>query len=183
MPQRRSPLPLWERSDRIARCDPGEGFLSCGKLLFAPADTTPHPSRTSSAPPSPTRGEGTARLETRLRTLSDSRCQTASPSLRAKRSNPECVHGGSLDCFVACVPRHDEQQHSRGTKCARVMQQASPSKIKRAQGMPDAEPHPQPCVQMEKARKQVTTGTPNIPAFPARWFTGLFRALPGVRAC
>src|ERR1700709_2542410 len=23
-----SPLPLWERSDRIARCDPGEGFLS-----------------------------------------------------------------------------------------------------------------------------------------------------------
>ena len=23
-----APLPLWERSDRIERCDPGEGFVS-----------------------------------------------------------------------------------------------------------------------------------------------------------
>jgi hypothetical protein len=29
----------------------------------------------------------------------------------------------------------------------------------------------------KKARTQVVTGTPNIPAFPAQWFYGLFRAL------
>jgi hypothetical protein len=34
----RPPLPLWERSDRIVRCDPGEGFVS--------ADRNPHPART-----------------------------------------------------------------------------------------------------------------------------------------
>ena len=48
--------------------------------------------------------------------------------------------------------------------------------------MPDASAHPQPCVQKIKARKQVTTGSPNGPAFPARWFYGLFLALPGERA-
>jgi hypothetical protein len=46
-----------------------------------------------------------------------------------------------------------------------------PSKNKRAQGMPDAFTHPQPCVQVKKARKQVTTGTPKQPALPAQWFT------------
>jgi len=33
------------------------------------------------------------------------RCQPT--SLRAKRSNPESVHGGSLDCFGARAPRND----------------------------------------------------------------------------
>jgi len=32
------------------------------------------------------------------------------------------------------------------------------------------QPHPQPCVRMEEAHKQVTTGQPLSPAFPARWF-------------
>jgi hypothetical protein len=32
--------------------------------------------------------------------------------------------------------------------------------------MPGATAHPQPCVQMKKARKQVTTVTPEHPAFP-----------------
>src|SRR5690348_13456982 len=31
-------------------------------------------------------------------------------------------------------------------------------KNRRAQGRPDARTHPQPCVQVKKARKQVTTG-------------------------
>src|SRR6185312_8860853 len=30
------------------------------------------------------------------------------PSLRAKRSNPDCLCGGGLDCFVADAPRNDE---------------------------------------------------------------------------
>jgi len=32
--------------------------------------------------------------------------------------------------------------------------------------MPDAQPHPQPCVQMKKARKQVTTGRPKHSGIP-----------------
>ena len=47
--------------------------------------------------------------------------------------------------------------------------------------MPDAETHPQPCVQNgRKNRTQVVSGTPVIPAFPARVVYGLWRALPGV---
>jgi hypothetical protein len=43
--------------------------------------------------------------------------------------------------------------------------------------------HPQPRVGNEKTtRAKVTTGSPNNPAFPARWLYGLFRALPGDRA-
>jgi hypothetical protein len=43
--------------------------------------------------------------------------------------------------------------------------------------MPDAGTHPQPCVQKwKKARTQVVTGTPNIPAFPAQWFTAYTRS-------
>ena len=34
----------------------------------------------------------------------------------------------------------------------------------------------------EKPHELVTTGTPQHPAFPARWFDGLFRALPGDQA-
>ena len=45
--------------------------------------------------------------------------------------------------------------------------------------MPDASTHPQPRVQKIKARKSVTTGSPDGPALPARWFYGLLRDLPG----
>ncbi|PSO25142.1 hypothetical protein C7G41_29960 [Bradyrhizobium sp. MOS002] len=30
--------------------------------------------------------------------------------MRAQRSNPESLHGGSLDCFVASAPRNDEER-------------------------------------------------------------------------
>ena len=57
----------------------------------------------------------------------------------------------------------------------------SPS-MRRAQGMPDAQPHPRPRVQ----QKTHTSSKPQVsrdqPAFPAQWFTGLWRDLPGVRA-
>ena len=39
--------------------------------------------------------------------------------------------------------------------------------------------HPRPRVQIEKAHEQVTTGEAVSPAFPARWFYGFLRALPG----
>jgi hypothetical protein len=46
--------------------------------------------------------------------------------------------------------------------------------------MPDAQPHPQPCVQWKKARKQVTTGEPKQSGIPCAMVYGLSRALPGV---
>ncbi|PSO15271.1 hypothetical protein C7G42_28160 [Bradyrhizobium sp. MOS003] len=32
---------------------------------------------------------------------------TLFPSLRAQRSNPDCLRGKTLDCFVARAPRND----------------------------------------------------------------------------
>src|SRR5260370_41181612 len=44
--------------------------------------------------------------------------------------------------------------------------------------------HPQPRVQNEtKHTSVVTTGHRNNPAFPAQWFYGLLRALPGDHTC
>src|SRR5262249_49806529 len=46
-----SPLPLWERSDCIARCNPGEGSRSI-------EDLNPSTAVAGATAPSPTRGEG-----------------------------------------------------------------------------------------------------------------------------
>jgi hypothetical protein len=35
------------------------------------------------------------------------------PSLRVKRSNPDCHRGGGLDCFVASAPRNDGERACR----------------------------------------------------------------------
>src|SRR6266478_8003961 len=44
--------------------------------------------------------------------------------------------------------------------------------------------HPKPRVQMKKAHEHSHHGhTGNHPAFPAQWFYGLLRALPGDQAC
>src|SRR6185437_14143570 len=53
----------------------------------------------------------------------------------------------------------------------------------REQGMPGTQACPQPCVQMKKARKQVTAGSPEYSGIPrAAGFNGLLRGLPGDRA-
>src|SRR5690242_3542246 len=57
-----------------------------------------------------------------------------------------CLHGGTMDCFVAtllAMTRQDTPPHSRGMICP---SDASTSSLesKRAQGMPDAQPHPWP---------------------------------------
>ena len=45
-------------------------------------------------------------------------------------------------------------------------------------------PHPRPRVRNKtKHTSVVTTGSPEHPAFPAQWFDGLLRALPGDQAC
>ena len=68
------------------------------------------------------------------------------------------------------------------TQDARVLQNRSP-RNQRAQGMPGARPHPQPCVRNEKSTQakslQVVAST-DIPC--ANGFSGFLRALPGDRA-
>jgi hypothetical protein len=55
--------------------------------------------------------------------------------------------------------------HSRGAICVRVLQRSHPRKQEGA-GNAGCLSHPQPCVQVKKARKQVTTGTPKRSGIP-----------------
>src|ERR1700749_3911662 len=59
------------------------------------------------------------------------------------------------------------------------MHRSCPPKEVRAQGMPGVL-RTRGLVSVKKAHEVITTGSPNSPAFPARWFSGLFRALLGV---
>jgi hypothetical protein len=63
--------------------------------------------------------------------------------------------------------------------CPRDASVSRPSKEEGA-GSAGCSSHPQPCVQVKKARKQVTTGTPKQSGAPCAMVYGLFRALPGV---
>ena len=47
--------------------------------------------------------------------------------------------------------------------------------------MPDAWPHPQPCVQVKKARKQVTTGAPKHSGLPCAMVLTAYRVRAPVR--
>src|SRR5712664_2790121 len=96
-----SPLPLWERSDRIDRCDPGEGL----RTIYRREPLTPtlsHKGRGSSPPP--------------LQVLDSIFKQpTVEPSLRANGSREcapddrlhEAIHLAAqrkkMDCFVATL--------------------------------------------------------------------------------
>jgi hypothetical protein len=78
-------------------------------------------------------------------------------------------------------PQHSRNTppHSRGAirpSCARsTPSQNRGRRESRVRGAPAAS-------RVEKTRELVTTGSPEHPAFPAQWFYGLFRALPGDRA-
>jgi hypothetical protein len=81
----------------------------------------------------------------------------------------EAIQNKRLDCFVALAPRNDVTQlRLPAAQYVRVL--PSVPLEKRAQGMPDALAHPQPCVRNNKTHKLVTTGSPVAPAFPAQWF-------------
>src|SRR5206468_11835094 len=56
---------------------------------------------------------------TMRRPIKDMQRKPTLPSLRATRSNPECVCGGSLDCFVAALLAMTGKQHSAPTKLVR----------------------------------------------------------------
>jgi hypothetical protein len=69
-------------------------------------------------------------------------------------------------------------------RCVRVLQEKScPMKTEGA-GNAGRTMHPQPRVRNKKAHERSHHGhTGNHPAFPAQWFYGLLRALPGDQAC
>src|SRR6516164_4887249 len=83
----------------------------------------------------------------------------STPSLRAKRSNPESLRGGSLDCFVASLlamtmhqiaatqtddPGHQTHLRTLAACFARALLQLPTLLSKRAQGRPGAGRHPWP---------------------------------------
>jgi len=83
-----------------------------------------------------------------------------------------------MDCFVALLlamtgATHDSafSRHEMPELC-----DCFTLEIKRAQGMPGVGRTRSLACEWKKARKQVTTGTPDSPAFPARRFTA-YRAL------
>ena len=119
-----------------------------------------------------------------------------SPSLRAKRSNPECLRGDSLDCFVASLlamtmhqiaatqtddPGHQTHLRILAACFARALFQLLtpfPERGRREDRVPAAPMAPVLNVAqaMHRGRPQVSR---NNPAFPAQWFDGLCRALLG----
>ena len=119
------------------------------------------------------------------------------PSLRAKRSNPESLRGGILDCFVASLlamtaygaasPSSSTRLDSRtrlhvlAALFARALLRRSTLEAKRAQGRPGADNAPAVCCAKCTRRRtaQQHTGGADHSAFPARWSDGLCRALPG----
>src|SRR5260370_18585263 len=67
-------------------------------------------------------------------------------------------------------------------RCARVVREAFAQL--RAQGMPGAQCARSLACKINKAHEHSHHGhTGNHPAFPAQWFYGLLRALPGDQAC
>jgi len=61
--------------------------------------------------------------------------------------------------FARTTPENTRAQETPGARCTRSL-----------------------ACESDKAHEIVTTGSPSSPAFPAQWFYGLFRALPGDRA-
>ncbi|RXG97594.1 hypothetical protein EAS62_07395 [Bradyrhizobium zhanjiangense] len=55
------------------------------------------------------------------------------PSLRAQRSNPDCLRGETLDCFVARAPRNDELGRPRSALSTVIAREGGRSSIPRHQ--------------------------------------------------
>jgi hypothetical protein len=76
-----------------------------------------------------------------------------------------------------------QQKNSRGAECARVLHEPCPPERQRAQGRPGARcTRGLACKFAIKKRTRAYRFSGNTPAFPAQWFYGLLRALPGDRA-
>jgi hypothetical protein len=102
-------------------------------------------------------------------------------SPQAGRGESAPSHGHGISFFKQCVHEHSfaisphAREFFQETFCPRDNRGRRESRVPM---------HPQPRVQCRKHTSAVTTGSPEtIPAFPAQWFYGLLRALPGDRAC
>jgi hypothetical protein len=72
----------------------------------------------------------------------------------------------------------DTPPHSRGATSGSCNSVALGNQ--RAQGMPGAQPHPQPCVQKEQKRTQANQAGPKSHGTPCAMALRLLRDLPGV---
>jgi hypothetical protein len=97
-------------------------------------------------------------------------------------------HNGSVDCFVAFAPRNDEIPapdmiiRSRGANPPEVCIFVCPHRKQRAQGRPGARcTRGLMCNLRTRTRTRAYRSSGEHPAFPAQWFDGVLRALPGVR--
>ena len=89
---------------------------------------------------------------------------------------------GGMDCFVAYAPRNDEQPHSRGAMCVRVMRHSHVPQEKEGAGNAGCTTHPLPRVQTKEThagqhryaeitRHSLRNGFTAAPRSP--WSTGL----------
>jgi hypothetical protein len=86
--------------------------------------------------------------------------------------------------FSNSPPCTDMTPRSRRAFRASFSRNVPPSEDQRAQGMPGARCARSLACKMKKAYERSHHGhTGNHPAFPAQWFYGLLRALPGDQAC
>jgi hypothetical protein len=86
--------------------------------------------------------------------------------------------------FSNSSPCTDTASRSRRRLRARFAKNVPPSEIQRAQGMPGARCTRSLACKIKQAYERSHHGhTGNHPAFPAQWFYGLLRALPGDQAC
>ena len=96
-----------------------------------------------------------------------------------------------MDCFVASAPRNDvAASHTPAFSRLHLpeLSHQCPSREgagdpqERAQGMPDAQSTRSRACRIDSTRVSHHRYTGSEPAFPARWFYGFLRALPGDRA-
>ena len=84
----------------------------------------------------------------------------------------------ALDCFGALAPRNDTAEHPATRTRPGLQRQPSDNRGRRECRVRG--PHPRPRVRSKEAHEQSHHRCCRQPAFPARWFYGLLRALPGV---
>src|SRR6266481_3449733 len=91
-----------------------------------------------------------------------------------------------MDCFASLamtVTHPDTASRSRGASRPRFAGNFRTSRTERAQGMPDARcTRGLVCNVHKNMRTRAYRFSGGNPTFPAQWFYGLLRALPGERA-
>src|SRR5271165_1748578 len=90
-----------------------------------------------------------------------------------------------MDCFVATAPRNDVKTERRlpAARCARGMRENFRALKSEGAGNAGCALHPRSRVQTAQKTHTSIQGSGGDPTFPAQWFYGLLRALPGDRAC